>query len=213
MFSQHPFTLQHRYSLGAIPALPAWKRVLDVTCCIAALPLFASVTLVFAVLVKLSSNGPILFRQQSAGCLGRSVGVYRFRTMRIASHAVSESIAGSESPRSQRDMTLLIPGGHLLRATGLVDLPGIVNVLRGEMSIVGLRPCSAASGETLAAEHRSNLAAVPGLTGMWRLACMSHATDDEALRWEQSYVANMSFKSDLKVITRTLLAMFGLRGR
>src|SRR5688572_23120899 len=72
MFSQHPFTLGHRYSLDAAHALPTWKRLLDLMCCIAALPLLGLVTFVFMLLAKLSSGGPVFYRQQHAGCLGRS---------------------------------------------------------------------------------------------------------------------------------------------
>ena len=213
MFSQHPFTLQHRYSLDALPALPAWKRAFDVTCCIAVLPLFAIVTLGIAVLVRFSSNGPIFFRQKNIGCMGRTFGAYRFRTMRIAQPADTKSVSNSASPHDQPRSDLLISGGRFLRSSGLVDLPQIINVLRGEMSIVGLRPCSAASGELWSAEHQNNLAAAPGLTGVWRLARMSRTSADEAARWDQTYVANMSFTSDLKVIGRTMIAMLGCRGR
>jgi exopolysaccharide production protein ExoY len=210
MFSQHPHTLQ-RYSLDLLPALPAWKRVLDVTCCIAVLPLLAIVTLVVAVLVRFSSNGPIFFRQINTGCMGRTFGAYRFRTMRIAKQTGAKSEANRGSTHTQARADLLIPGGHFLRSTGLVDLPQIVNVLRGEMSIVGLRLCSAASVESWCAEHQNNLAAVPGLTGAWRLARMNRTSPDDAIRWEQNYVANMSFISDLKVIGRTMIAMLGFR--
>ena len=211
MFSQRPFTLQHRYSLDALPALPAWKRVLDVTCCLALLPFLALVTLAVAAVVRISSNGPIFFRQKSTGCLGHGFGLYRYRTMRLAPASEADSVSKSTAPQDQLRSDLLIPGGHFLRSSGLVDLPQIVNVLRGEMSIVGLRPCSAASGESWSAEQKNNLAAVPGLTGIWRLAHLSRASAEDAVRWEQNYAANMSFMSDLKVIGQTMIAMFGFR--
>jgi lipopolysaccharide/colanic/teichoic acid biosynthesis glycosyltransferase len=209
MFSQHPFTLQHRYSLDVLPALPAWKRVLDVTCCIALLPLFAIVTLVVATLLRFFSNGPILYRQKHTGCMGYTFGAYRFRTMRLAQQSIGESVSRRTSAQHESQGDRLIPGGRFLRSSGLVDLPQIVNVLRGEMSMVGLRPCSPASGDSWSAEHQSNLAAVPGLTGIWRLARMSRASADDAVRWERNYAANMSLASDLKVIGQTTIAMLG----
>ena len=72
-------------------------------------------------------------------------------------------------------------------------------------------PCSAASGESWSAEQKNNLAAVPGLTGIWRLAHLSRASAEDAVRWEQNYAANMSFMSDLKVIGQTIIAMLGFR--
>src|SRR5688500_8617584 len=165
MFSQHPFTIPQRYSLDSAPALPVWKRVLDVTCCIAALPLLLVVTCVITIVTHVSSPGPVLFRQKTIGYLGRSFGAYRFRTMHVVASCVPEQMPNVDLGH-QPETTLSIPGGRFLRTSGLVDLPQIVNVLRGEMSIVGLRPCSDLDSTSRGVAHHSDLAAVPGLTGL-----------------------------------------------
>src|SRR5687768_2308318 len=135
MFSQHPFTLEHRYSLAAAYALPAWKRALDIVFSIAALPLLGLLAGMFSVVSWGRSRGPVFYRQEHVGCMGRSFRIYRFRTMRTSSGRADHSKTGASS--------LLIPGGGILRASGLADLPQIVNVLRGEMSLVGPRPSPA----------------------------------------------------------------------
>ena len=205
MFSQHPFTIPQRYTLDSAPALPVWKRVLDVTCCITALPLLLVATCVITAITHLRSRGPVVFRQKSIGYLGRSFGAYRFRTMHVVASSVPQQIPNS---RHQTESTVSIPGGRFLRASGLVDLPQIVNVLRGEMSIVGLRPCSDLESTSRGAGQRNDLAAVPGLTGLWRLAGENETRRDESARWEETYFANLSFASDLKIIAQSLLAIF-----
>ena len=178
MFSQHPFTLGHRYSLDAAHALPTWKRLLDLICCIAALPLLGFLTFVFMLLAKLSSRGPVFYRQRHAGCMGRSFGAYRFRTMRTAPRAATPD---------HRVHSLLIPGGRFLRSSGLADLPQIVNVLRGEMSFVGPRPCDELPDGPRAAGQRVDLFVVPGVTGAWRLARNNPAQREATAQWEQTY--------------------------
>jgi lipopolysaccharide/colanic/teichoic acid biosynthesis glycosyltransferase len=136
--------------------------------------------------------------------MGRSFGAYRFRTMHAARRKEAQQIPGGEPAR-------LIPGGSFLRSSGLVDLPQIVNVLRGEMSIVGLRPCCDFDDPFRAASHWNDLAAVPGLTGVWRLAGENAASCDESIRWEKAYFSNLSLFGDLKVIALSFFALFRFR--
>lgn len=105
--------------------LPRWKRAAEVSCCLLALPLLGVVTLFVACVTTTAAQGPIFFRQQRLGLKGQRIWLYRFRTMRVGPASRSSG---------------LIPGGVFLRATGLAELPQIVNVLRGEMSSVGPRP-------------------------------------------------------------------------
>ena len=194
MFSHHPFTLHHRYSLDAAPSLPLWKRGFDLVCCVAALPFLGLLTLVFALIAKASSPGPVLYRQRHVGAMGRVFGVYRFRTMRLAT---GDSTATG----------MMLLGGRLLRASGLADLPQIVNVLRGEMSFVGPRPSPDLVERSRESAH--TLHAVPGITGAWRL---KGSNAGESVRWEQRYADHMSLGGDLVIIVRTLVAALFLRG-
>jgi lipopolysaccharide/colanic/teichoic acid biosynthesis glycosyltransferase len=199
MFSHHPFTLEHRYSLGAVPVLPMWKRAFDIVGCLAALPMLGLLGGVFALLAVGRSRGPVFYRQQHVGAMGRSVRVYRFRTMRASLNPRHDSAKLSEH-------SLLLPGGRFLRASGLVDLPQIVNVLRGEMSIVGPRPCPATPNDARLSGPRNHLHVVPGITGAWRLAGETPSGGDEVARWEATYAERMSFGADFGIIVRTVFA-------
>jgi len=149
------------------------------------------------------SRGPVFYRQQHVGCMGRSFRIYRFRTMRTSSVGADRSKARANS--------LLIPGGGLLRASGLADLPQIVNVLRGEMSLVGPRPSPAVLDDARLTGQRNALHAVPGMTGAWRLVGENATQRDAATRWETTYPERMSLGADLRIIVRTLFALFFLR--
>lgn len=209
MFSQHPFTLGHRYALDARPALPLWKRAIDVICCLACLPLLALLTFVFAIIAKVAARGPVFYRQENAGYMGRHFRVFRFRTMRAASQTILPGML-AETPVDETQRGLFIPGGRYLRLSGLADLPQIVNVLRGEMSIVGPRPrLDAFTGRT--GVPLSENGVLPGLTGLWRVANQDVETRDTLLRWERHYSERMSFWSDLSIIAQTPLRWFAWR--
>ena len=211
MFSQHPFTIEHRFSLDAALALPAWKRALDVMCCFAALPVLALLTFVYCLVSRVCSRGPIFYRQRHVGYMGRSFAAYRFRTMRVVSPARALPTTGANPTSTCNDEAPLIPGGRFLRASGLADLPQILNVLRGEMSIVGTRPCTDSRDVPQDHGQRNDSSAVPGLTGPWRLATNSPNPPEELTRWEQTYPGRMSLGHDLKVIGRALFAIICLR--
>lgn len=115
-------------------SLPWWKRIVDVVGSIAALPLLAGVTFVLTVVAASSAPGPVLYRQECINCRGRRVRLYRFRTMHVRGSLVGVS-AGAAAVAARS-----LPGGHLLRATGLAELPQILNILQGDMSLGDPRP-------------------------------------------------------------------------
>jgi lipopolysaccharide/colanic/teichoic acid biosynthesis glycosyltransferase len=210
MFSQHPFTLGHRYALAVRPALPLWKRVVDLLCCVVILPVLGVLTFSFAVVASISAKGPIFYRQENVGFMGRRFWIYRFRTLRVvaASNVVN---AASASESAEPQPTSFVPGGQFLRTTGLADLPQIVNVLRGEMSIVGPRPfLVSGSGRVLDVNGPT---VVPGITGLWRVRIRGEASKDDVMRWERTYGETMAFGTDIALIARTVLAAFGFRSR
>src|ERR1044071_6236378 len=112
--------------------LPRWKRPFDVCCGIAALPLLGLLSFGFGIVALTLSRGPVFFCQEKIGYKGRRIRLYRFRTMHVRSSATIEW--------SRRGALALIPGGQFLRDSGLARLPQVINVLRGEMSVVGPRP-------------------------------------------------------------------------
>src|SRR5687768_6883684 len=170
--------------------LPIWKRVVDFACCLIALPFLGLAALWAFFITTIASRGPIFFRQERVGYMGRRFLLYKFRTMHVTA-SVSEhqahfcELMNSNEPMQKLDARgdhRLIPGGWLLRASGLDELPQILNVLRGEMSIVGPRPCIPYEYEQYSLWQRNRLRSVPGLTGLWQVSGKNHTTFDEMVK-------------------------------
>lgn len=197
-------------------ALPLWKRSLDVTCCVLALPLLAVAAFWTLVLTRISSPGPILFRQERVGCNGRRFFLYKFRTMHVSASVSPHQAHFSQMIRSNEPMekldvrhdTRLIPGGWLLRASGLDELPQVINVLRGEMTVVGPRPCIPYELEQYTERQRDRLKSVPGLTGLWQVSGKNRTTFDEMVQLDIKYGEKLSLRGDLWIIVRTLPAVW-----
>ena len=212
MFSHHPFTVHGRYSLDVSSALPTWKRVLDLACCVIGIPLLGVVAFLTSVAALMSSNGPIIFRQEKVSASGRRFGMYRFRTMRVLfSPVLTGDASNGRRGKAQAETPASIPGGELLRATGMVDLPQLVNVLRGEMSIVGPRPNAFSASAASAGAAHDRETSVPGITGQWRLCADEGATLDEMRQWERTYAGTRTLGGDLWIIARSLWAAVSLR--
>lgn len=195
--------------------LPRWKRILDIACCLAALPFFLAGTVIVALLTRLNSPGPIFFRQERVGFQGRRFKLYKFRTMHVNADAGTHQMYFAQVVRAnvpmrkldgQGDKRLMF-GGRLLRAAGLDELPQIINVLRGEMSIVGPRPCLPYEFAQYSMAHRERFEATPGLTGLWQVSGKNRTTFDEMIGLDIRYVRSRSLGTDLKIIWRTVPAL------
>ncbi|MEO6244875.1 MAG: sugar transferase, partial [Opitutaceae bacterium] len=197
--------------------LPGWKRALDLTFCLVALPVLAIATLGVVVLTSLASPGPVFFRQERIGWRGRKFQLYKFRTMHVSSNVTAHQTHFSELMRANTPMQKLdargdkrvIPGGSLLRASGLDELPQLINVLRGEMSLVGPRPSLPYECEQYAPHHRRRLECVPGLTGLWQVSGKNRTTFEEMVQLDVEYVSRRSVALDLKIMARTLPVVLG----
>jgi exopolysaccharide production protein ExoY len=195
--------------------LPVWKRALDVACCVVALPFLAGAALWAFLITTTAARGPIFFRQERVGYLGRRFLIYKFRTMHVSASVSSHEAHFSQLMKSNAPMqkldsrgdTRLIPGGWLLRASGLDELPQIINVLRGEMSIVGPRPCIPYEYERYSIGQRDRLKSVPGLTGLWQVSGKNRTTFDEMVRLDIAYGEKLALTADLAIMLRTLPAL------
>jgi len=196
--------------------LPFWKRALDFAIILVLSPALILFGVGVALLVKCGSPGPIFFRQRRVGCRGRQFTLLKFRTMRPDADAQShreytQHLMTSEVPMTKLDAhqdPRLIPLGALLRACGLDELPQIINVMRGEMSIVGPRPCLPYEYERYEARHRLRLSAVPGLTGLWQVSGKNRTTFSRMVELDIEYSRRMSLGLDLQILLRTLPALW-----
>ena len=201
----------------SLPAceMPLWKRSLDLLCILVAAPLWMPVMLVLAALIKLVSPGPALFRQERIGYLGKHFTCFKFRTMHVnADTGVHQGhlnrLMDSNAPMKKLDAAgdpRLIRCGLLLRSLGLDELPQLFNVIRGEMSLVGPRPCVPYEYENYSPHHRRRLEAIPGLTGLWQVSGKNRTTFEKMVDLDIYYAANKTLFLDLKILLKTLPAI------
>jgi lipopolysaccharide/colanic/teichoic acid biosynthesis glycosyltransferase len=200
---------------ATVKALPVWKRLLDLAFVAAVSPLLLLLGAALALIVKCGSRGPILFRQTRIGLHGRPFTLFKFRTMRVDAETQShqhhtEQLMNSNKPMTKLDAhqdPRLVPLGAALRALGLDELPQFLNVLRGEMSVVGPRPCVPYEYERYTARHRVRLNVLPGLTGLWQVSGKNRTTFQQMIELDIDYSRRLSLWTDLKIIFKTIPAL------
>lgn len=192
------------------------KRAFDVVACLLALPVALPLLGACALAIRLESPGPIVFTQDRTGQHGRRFKLYKFRTMVQNAEEIKEQLRPLsivpwpdfkvlDDPRITRV-------GDFLRRTSLDELPQILNVLRGEMSLVGPRPTSFAAS-TYELWHTERLEVIPGITGLWQVKGRNSADFDARLRMDVEYMQRASFFYDLKLLFLTVAAVAGRKGR
>jgi len=205
-------------SLGGVRSVtgsvPSWKRVLDTLCIILAAPLLVPLGFLIALAIKLVSPGPALFMQERVGFRGELFHCFKFRTMKVNADTAVHRGHLQELMVSDRPMTKLdgvdkrlIPGGRLLRCLALDELPQLINVLRGEMSLVGPRPCLPYECENYLPRHWRRFDTLPGLTGLWQVNGKNRTTFEQMIKWDIEYVETKSLMLDIAIMVRTLPAI------
>jgi exopolysaccharide production protein ExoY len=195
--------------------LPSWKRILDVTCILLALPVLLPLSLLIAIFIKIVSPGPAFFRQKRVGTHGKGFMCLKFRTMKVnADTSVHQShlkhVITSNHPTQKLDYggdKRLIFGGLVLRSLGVDELPQLINILRGEMSLVGPRPCTPYEFGLFSPRHKRRCEAPPGLTGLWQVSGKNKTTFEEQMTLDLYYVENKSLWFDIKIIALTIPAI------
>jgi len=188
---------------------PGLPRAADVALALAGLALAAPLLLIAAVAVKLGSRGPVLYRQRRAGQHGQPFEMLKLRTMRGGADPV-----GVGTPVLERDPRVT-GAGRWLRRFSLDELPNLVNVLRGEMAIVGPRPTLEAQVELYTARQRRRLEVPPGITGWAQVNGRAEIPWEQRIELDVWYVEHRSPLLDLRILTRTaakLLSGHGLYG-
>jgi lipopolysaccharide/colanic/teichoic acid biosynthesis glycosyltransferase len=181
-----------------------------------ALVLLSPVMLLVALLIKCVSPGPVLFRQARIGYMGKLFSCYKFRTMHVrntssAHESYCRQLISSTKPMTKLETMnrdpRLIRFGRIIRKTALDELPQLFNVLRGEMSLVGPRPCIPYEYERYARWHRGRVDALPGMTGLWQVSGKNRRTFTEMIRLDISYAKRWSLWLDLGILLRTVPAI------
>jgi exopolysaccharide biosynthesis polyprenyl glycosylphosphotransferase len=202
----------------------ALKRVLDFAGAAAGLLLTAPLFAYIAFRVHRDSPGPILFRQARLGRGEREFTALKFRTMRTdvdtkSTHRdyIAKSMDDSHAPTANGLYKLdqadaVTPFGRFLRRTSLDELPQLINVLRGEMSLVGPRPCIAYETAYFLPHHFERFRVRPGLTGLWQVTARAHSTFAEALDMDVAYARGRSLALDLRLICRTPFQVLSRKG-
>ena len=191
--------------------IPRWKHTLDVTIILLASPLLLPLVFLIAAIIRTVSNGPVLFKQERVGYLGRRFMCLKFRTMYVgvdtsAHQGHLNHLMGSDAPMIKMDVhgdSRIIPFGLVLRSSGLDELPQLINVLLGEMSLVGPRPCLPYEYDRYQPHQKQRFYTVPGLTGLWQVSGKNRTTFAEMIRLDIEYAKNKNLWLDLKIIIKT----------
>jgi exopolysaccharide production protein ExoY len=202
-------------SLRQDEPIPNWKRLLDLTLIFLTMPFWLSAMILASIWILIVSPGPLLYRQERIGYRARRFLILKFRTMHLNSETLShegyfEKLMQSNCPMTKLDSrgdARLICGGRILRALGLDELPQLFNVIRGEMSLVGPRPCTCHEFDRYLPEQKLRVNAPPGLTGYWQVNGKNKTSFSRMIEMDRFYAANMSLKMDLAIIARTLPAI------
>lgn len=201
------------------------KRLIDVAGSFIAILLFSPVLAVIAAAVKLTSEGPVFFKQERLGLNGKTFKLYKFRTMYLNNDPgkhkdyirkyIGEQKNAAVEPgvfKLKNDLRIT-PVGKFLRKISFDELPQLINVLEGEMSLVGPRPPIHYECDLYDIWHRRRLLSCkPGITGLWQVTGRSRTTFDEMVRLDLEYINKWSLWLDLKIILKTPKAVFGGEG-
>lgn len=202
---------------------PQWqcvlKRAVDIAACMTVFLVFAPLFIFLALAVRLSSPGPVLFRQVRLGQDGKPFTFYKFRSMHhkndeaLHRDFARDFISGDMAETGDRTVFKMVrdpritPIGRFLRRSSLDELPQFWNVLKGEMSLVGPRPPISYELEHYQDWHKDRLKVKPGLTGLWQVSGRSTVGFDEMVMLDLYYIGHWNLKLDLKIMARTLPVM------
>lgn len=193
------------------------KRVFDIFASIFGLIFMGLLFLIFAPIIKIQSPGPVFFAQKRVGKNGKIFKMYKFRSMYMdAEERKKELMAQNQMKGLMFKMDndpRIFPAGKFMRKTSIDEFPQFINILKGDMSLVGTRPPTLDEYEQYDPHHLSRLAIKPGLTGMWQVSGRSEITDfEEIVRLDNEYIRNFSLALDLKIFIKTFIAVLARKG-
>lgn len=193
------------------------KRLFDIAFSSTALLLALPLLIMIAVAIKLTSRGPIFYRQERIGLNGKPFEMIKFRTMVAKADAMVDDLAHLNEVEGGvlfkiRDDPRVTPIGRVLRKFSLDELPQFINVIRRDMSVVGPRPPLPSEVKTYSDYAKRRLLVLPGITGLWQVSGRSDLSWDDSVRLDLFYVENWSMVSDLLIALKTAKVIFSHRG-
>lgn len=207
MFFWH-FTVKMSYGI---------KRFVDILFSMAALIFLSPLFLILAILIKVTSPGPVFFVQVRVGRFGRHFYFYKFRSMYMDAEQRKAELLSKNQSRDgvifkMKDDPRITPIGRILRKTSMDELPQFLNVLFGDMSLVGPRPPVPSEVMQYSLEERKRLNVQPGLTCLWQVSGRSEIPFKEQVSLDKQYIGSRSLKLDLLILLRTIPAILSGRG-
>lgn len=199
----------------AVEPTPAWKRGLDCLVIGLLFPLWFPLAVVIAGWIKIVSPGPVFYRQARIGRGGRVFNILKFRSMKVDAPTSSheqhlEQLIKTNAPMAKLDGQAdprIIPGGRCLRAIGLDELPQLLNILMGHMSLVGPRPSTPNEFAFFTEAQKVRVGVLPGLTGYWQVSGKNKLTFEQMISLDLQYIARMNFWLDVAIMLATVPAM------
>ena len=196
-------------------SLPGWKRILDVAVSLLGIVVSTPILLLLSLYIKLVSPGPVFFKQQRVGYKGKLFDFYKFRTMHTSNNFGChqkhlKELINSDKPMEKLDEVRdprIFWGGAVIRKTCIDELPQLFNVLKGDMSLVGPRPCLPYEAEEYLRWHTNRFDIHPGITGLWQVSGKNKLTFKQMIRLDIAYRQHRSLWLDLKILLLTFPAI------
>jgi exopolysaccharide biosynthesis polyprenyl glycosylphosphotransferase len=210
-FLDQPTLVSHTVELD--PDQLLFKRAFDIAGALVGLAVFALSYPLLALGIKVASPGPVFFKQIRVGRNGKRFVIYKYRTMYMDAERRKKGLEAQNELRGAvfkiRNDPRVTPLGRMLRRLSLDELPQFINVLKGEMSLVGTRPPTPDEVARYTKWHHRRISIRPGITGLWQVSGRNKVLDfDEIVRLDLKYIDSWSLWQDIKIILRTILVLF-----
>ena len=199
------------------PGQKVIKRFFDIIISLVGIAIMIVLFVIFAPIIFIQSPGHVIFSQYRVGLNGRHFKMYKFRTMYPDAEAHKKELLGENEIKGQmfkiENDPRIIPIGHFLRRTSIDEFPQFINILKGDMSLVGTRPPTLDEFERYKPHHMSRLAMKPGLTGLWQISGRSDITDfEKVVALDTQYITNYSFGLDVEIFLKTFAIVLSGKG-
>ena len=193
------------------------KRIMDFSLSLIGLIVLSPVFLLIAILIKKESDGPVFFKHKRIGKNGKEIYIYKFRSMVTNAEELIKKFTPEQMKEFKENFKLendprITKVGKFLRKTSLDELPQLINILKGELSIIGPRPVIKEELEKYGTNKEKFLSVTPGLTGYWAANGRSDTTYRQRMMMELYYVDNISFKLDIKIFFKTVISVLRKKG-